>query len=211
MNINKPNTKIVVFEYEGSGQEKIKGIKQFGHHIDIVEIINIQGPLASFIDEPELFINDKFNGDLVLCFFKHPDLVHYLAKLCQEKGIPLIASGSKCDNALSPFTCCGLGRHKNLGHYGDQFGLPEFSVTTKNSKITAVEVTRGASCGATWVAAQKIIGLTTEEALSTYPREVQYLCVADPSAFDPISGKSSLHYAGDVHIARLRTAIKNEK
>ena len=39
---------------------------------------------------------------------------------------------------------------------------------------------------------------------------MQYLCVADPSSFDPISGKSALHYAGKVHAAALKKALSEE-
>ena len=81
----------------------------------------------------------------------------------------------------------------------------------KNDKITSIEVKRGAPCGATWDVLSRVIGLPIDEAISTLAREVQYLCYADPSAFDPISGKSPLHYAGDVHAAALKKAISEKK
>jgi hypothetical protein len=37
--------------------------------------------------------------------------------------------------------------------------------------------------------------------------EVQYFCVADPSDWDPISGKSAVHFAGDVHRSALARAL----
>ena len=66
---------------------------------------------------------------------------------------------------------------------------------------------RGAPCGATWDVLANVIGLSVEEAITTLAREVQYICYADPSDFDPISGKSPLHYAGDVHAAALKKAL----
>lgn len=81
----------------------------------------------------------------------------------------------------------------------------------KNDKITSIEVKRGAPCGATWDVLSRVIGLPIDEAISTLAREVQYLCYADPSAFDPISGKSPLHYAGDVHAAALKKALPERK
>jgi hypothetical protein len=57
----------------------------------------------------------------------------------------------------------------------------------------------------------RVIGLPLDEAISTLAREVQYICYADPSAFDPISGKSPLHYAGDVHAAALKKALAENK
>lgn len=208
---NSLPTKIVIFQENDSGVEKIKGIKKFGKQIIITDVFSVNEVLPEFIDEPEKLIASDFSGDLVLSFLKHPDLIDYLARLCKDKKIPMVASGKKSDYAITPFTCCGLGHHKCLGTYGDQFGLPELVIQLANNRITDVTVKRGASCGATWQAAHKIIGLTLEEALPTFAREVQYLCVADPSAFDPISGKSSLHYAGEVHATALKKAFSEGK
>lgn len=207
MNNTHP-TRIVVFEYRSSGQKKISGIRRYGHDIEIIATFNITEPLPGFIDDPERFISSDFDADLVLCFIKHPDLGHYLADICVAKGIPMIASGCKISNAITPFTCCGLGKTDKLGSYSEQFGVPEFEARLgKDSRITALLVKRGASCGATWEVTDKVIGMTPDEALPTLAREVQYLCIADPSAFDPISGHSALHYAGEVHIAALKKAI----
>lgn len=204
---NTRPTSIVVFEYRGSGQKKIAGIRRYGHHICLTKIFDITEPLPEFIDEPEKFIGTDFAADLVLCFIKHPDLCQYLASVCQEKGIPLVASGTKTANAITPFTCCGLGQTDKLGAYGAQFGVPEFKATVEDGRITALVVMRGASCGATWEVTSKVIGMTLDEARPTIAREVQYLCIANPSAFDPISGHSALHYAGEVHIAALNKAF----
>ena len=206
MTDNTP-TRIVVFEHRGSGQKKIEGIRRYGRGISITAVFDITEPLPEFIDDPERYIGTDFEADLVLCFIKHPDLGHYLADVCQAKGIPMIASGCKIDNAITPFTCCGLGKSDKLGAYGEQFGVPEFEVEATGGRITALTVRRGASCGATWEVVDKVIGLTLTEALPTIAREVQYLCIANPSAFDPISGHSALHYAGEVHIAALRKAF----
>jgi hypothetical protein len=80
----------------------------------------------------------------------------------------------------------------------------------ENGRVASIKVKRGAPCGATWDVLARVIGLEVKEAISTLAREVQYICYADPSAFDPISGKSPLHYAGDVHAAALKKAL-NEK
>jgi hypothetical protein len=89
--------------------------------------------------------------------------------------------------------------------------LPEYSVEVLNDRIASIEVKRGAPCGATWDVLARVIGLPLDEAVSTLAREVQYICYADPSAFDPISGKSPLHYAGEVHAAALRKALAIKK
>lgn len=74
--------------------------------------------------------------------------------------------------------------------------------------IAAIRVIRGAPCGATWDAAPQVVGLPIEEAAIRIGLEVQYFCVADPAAWDPISGKSPVHLAGEFHKAALRRALK---
>ncbi len=200
---------LVIFQENGSGEAKLDGLRRYGKDLRLGPIYDITATLPAFVDDPAAYIPSDFSGDLVLSFLRHPDLLDYLAELCRKKEIPLIASGKKCPLAITPFTCCGLGKLPGLGAYGRQFGFPEIEITTEHGRISRIEVLRGASCGATWLAAARIIGQTPEEAMVNFAREVQYLCVADPSAFDPISGKSSLHYAGDVHAAALKKALKN--
>jgi hypothetical protein len=207
MSAGKPD-EIVVFQQAGSGRSKIAGIKEFGKNIHFAKIFDIDQALPEFIDEPEKYISDDFSGDLVLSFLKHPDLTEYLVTLCNRKKIPIIAAGKKNPDAITPVTCCGLGRLKGLGEYGDQFGVPEYSVAVKDGIISDIQVQRGASCGASWDVIPNIIGLTPEDALECFAREVQYLCIADPSDFDPISGKSAVHYAGNVHFKAFEKALQ---
>ena len=75
-------------------------------------------------------------------------------------------------------------------------------------KLDRVKVLRGAPCGATWDAAERVVGLPAEKAAIRIGLEVQYFCVADPSAWDPISGKSSVHLAGEFHKAAIKKALK---
>ncbi len=200
--------KITVFEQKGSGQHKIAGIERYGSGVEINEIVSVNEFLPDFIEEPEEYINDSFAADLVLDYLTHPDLSHYLVDLCRAKNIPVISSGKKNEDALTPFTCCGLGRHRRLAEYGEQFGFPEYRVTLDGSRITSLEVLRGAPCGASWEIIDRVVGVEIEEAMTLLPREVQYLCTANPGRFDPVSGKSPVHYAGYVHRAALKKAIE---
>lgn len=88
------------------------------------------------------------------------------------------------------------------------FGTPEFSVNVIAGHIAHIKVLRGAPCGATWEAALRIKDLPIEEAVVRIGLDVQYFCVADPSAWDPISGKSPVHLAGEFHKAGLKKALK---
>lgn len=203
--------RIVVFEQDGSGQKKIAGIRKYGRDLELSGVINIVAALPEFVDNPEDYIPQDFNGDLVLDYLTHPDLSHYLVRLCREKKIPVIASGRKDPHAFTPFTCCGLGMSKKLGKYGEQFGLPEYELKLEGDRILSLRVLRGAPCGATWEVTERVIGAGIEEVLTLLPREVQYRCVANPSRFDPVSGKSPVHYAGHVHRAALQKAIDRAK
>jgi len=198
---------IIVFQQAGSGEVKISGIRQYGAGLIISKVFDLPAHLPDFIDSPEEYFREDFTGDLVLSFLKHPDLLDHLAVLCGEKKIPLIASGRKHEAAITPFTCCSLGRLPGLGFYGEQFGIPEYEVEVKDNKICRMEVRRGASCGASWQLIPRILGLSPETALESIAREAQYLCAADPSNFDPLTGKSALHVAGKVHEKALRLAL----
>jgi hypothetical protein len=202
---------IIVFQQAGSGEVKISGIRQYGSGLIISKVFDLPAHLPDFIDTPEEYFREDFTGDLVISFLKHPDLLDHLAALCREKKIPLIASGGKNEAAITPFTCCSLGRLPGLGLYGEQFGIPEYEVDVRENKICRMEVKRGASCGASWELIPRILGLSPEAALESIAREAQYLCAADPSNFDPITGKSALHVAGKVHEKALRLALARLK
>lgn len=198
---------ILVFQERGSGEHKIEGVQNFGIGMKVSRIISIDTFLPEFIEDPEDIIDDSFSADLVLNYLKHPDLVDYLIKICEKKNIPIVSAGKK-GGGFTPFTCCGLGRNEKLGIYGDTFGLPEYRVVLQGDRIKEIEVVRGAPCGATWDALQEYIGSKVDDVLTRLPRQVQYFCSADPSGFDPVSGKSPVHFAGYVHIAALKKAIE---
>ena len=70
---------------------------------------------------------------------------------------------------------------------------------------------RGAPCGATWEAAPRVIGLSPDEAAVRVGLEVQYVCVADPAGWDPIHGKSPVHFAGKIHQQAFLKALRRVK
>ncbi len=198
---------ILVFQQNGSGEHKIQGVRCHGKSLNITDVISIDSFLPDFIEDPEDYIDAGFTADLVLNYLKHPDLVHHLISICEKNRIPVISPGKK-GAGFTPFTCCGLGKNDSLGEYGEKFGLPEYRVTLSGDRISGITVLRGAPCGATWDALQEYIGCQVDDVLVRLPRQVQYFCSADPSRFDPVSGKSPVHYAGYVHIAALKKAIE---
>ena len=208
-NTNRP-LKILVFQQNGRGESKVKGIQRYGKNQFDVTLITIEQPLPPVVDDASEYLPDTIEADLVLDFLKHPDLSHDLALMCRRLAIPIVASGKKTavDGTHTPPVCCALARHPELGPYSRCFGAPEFDVTVKDGKINEVTVRRGAPCGATWEAASRMKGYSIEEAPVRMGLDTQFFCTADPSNWDPIWGKSPVHLAADLHRAALVAALK---
>jgi hypothetical protein len=83
-----------------------------------------------------------------------------------------------------------------------------FDVLTSGGRISELRVVRGAPCGATWDAAERVRGLPLEEAIVRIGLETQFFCTADPAGWDPMYGKSPVHFAGDLHSAALKKALQ---
>ena len=201
---------IWVYQQNQSGLGKIQAIERHARATINLNIISIDDALPEIIDDTTPYLPIPENADLVLDHLKHPDLSHGLAQMCRKAGIPVIASGKKppLEDALTPRTCCALTQQSGLGTYGRLFGRPEYRITVKDGRITTVETIRGAPCAATWEAAQRIVGLDIETAKTRIGLETQFFCVADPSAWDPITGKSPVHVAADLHKAALIRALQ---
>jgi len=98
-----------------------------------------------------------------------------------------------------------------LGEYGRRFGTPAFKVDVINGKVAAIKVLRGAPCGATWAAAVRMIGRPAVDVAIRIGLEVQFFCSADPAGWDPLFGRSPVHYAGKMHQAALESALRADK
>ena len=208
-NNEKMKQKIIVFQQNGSGETKINGLRKYGGDLFDLEVVNIDALLPPVLDDTSGYLPDDICCDLVLDFLRHNDLSTDLAELCTKKDIPVIASGKKIvgRKAITPPTCCGLPRQAGLGNYGDNFGAPEFEVLIEDGKISAVKVLRGAPCGASWEAANRLIGHPADDAVRKIGLETQFYCYADPAGWDPIYGKSPVHFAGKIHSKQLQKAI----
>jgi hypothetical protein len=206
---NRP-LKILVFQQDGRGESKVKGIQRYGKDQFDLTLITIDQPLPPVVDDASEYLPETIDADLVLDFLKHPDLSHDLALLCRRLTIPIVASGKKTTVAgtHTPPVCCALARHGELGPYSQCFGAPEFDVTVRHGKLNEITVRRGAPCGATWEAAGRMKGTRIEEAPMRMGLATQFFCTADPSNWDPIWGKSPVHLAADLHRAALVAALK---
>jgi len=209
----KQTQKIIVFEQKGKAASKIQGIIEYGDGLFEIEVVSMPTDLPLVIDDAKKYFPSHIDADLVLDYLIHPDLSHDLGLICQKKSIPVVASGKKnrTRGVFTPPTCCGLVRHPSLGIYGNRFGAPELEITLFEGKIKEIKVLRGAPCGATWKACQKIMGLSIEDAITRIGLEVQFFCSADPAGWDPIYGKSPVHFAGHVHNAALKKTFEKEQ
>jgi hypothetical protein len=95
-----------------------------------------------------------------------------------------------------------------LGNYGERFGAPEYEVEVKDGVISQVRVVRGAPCGASWEVVNRLIGVEVDDCPRKIGLDTQFYCFADPAGWDPIHGKSPVHFAGRIHSKALADAIK---
>lgn len=98
--------RIVVFQQGDSGEPKIRGILSHGKGIRISQVVTLNPSLPLVIDDPEEYLPQDIDADLVLDFMRHPDLSIALAEMCRTKGIPVVASGKKIrvEGTLTPPT-----------------------------------------------------------------------------------------------------------
>lgn len=52
-----------------------------------------------------------------------------------------------------------------------------------------------------------MLGVNIEEAPRKIGLDTQFYCFADPAGWDPIHGKSPVHFAGKVHSKALADAV----
>jgi thymidylate synthase len=205
---------IAVFQQNGSGTTKIQGINRFGDSRFQIQIFDIEADLPTVLDDTSAYLPQTIEADLVLDYLRHHDLSEDLSRLCEKLKIPMVSSGKKirCGSAICPPTCCTLADHRDLAEYGRLFGAPKIRVSLDQDqgreRIERIEVLRGAPCGATWLAADKVKGLPLSKAMTRFGLEVQFFCSANPAGWDPIYGKSPVHVAADIHTAALKTGLK---
>ncbi len=90
-----PVQRIVMFQERGSGEKKIAGIELYAPDCFELEVISLDDPLPTLIDDPENYLPAELKADLVLGFLRHPDLSAELLRRCQKAKIPFVASAKK--------------------------------------------------------------------------------------------------------------------
>jgi len=198
--------RIIVFQRGELGKHIIEGLKK--HSEMDIDSFTVSEELPALIDNPEEFIDSNFEADLIFDHLHHRDLSEYLVDVAKNKGVPIIIPGAKIKGAINPAICCALVTgDKILGF--EKFGYPEFKLEVKDGKITNVEVLRGAPCGATWDAAEKLKGIDIADAPKKIALETQFLCKAATGYDVAKSKKAPVHLAGDVHKKAMKQARKS--
>ncbi len=87
--------RLLVFQQDGSGEQKIAGVKKYGGNQFELEVFSINEVLPPVLDDTRDYLPSNISCDLVLDFLKHQDLSQDLAALCADKKIPIISSGKK--------------------------------------------------------------------------------------------------------------------
>ena len=189
--------RVIVFQRGDLGKHIIGGLKKHGDFE--VSAFTVHEGLPEIIDNPEEFLGSGFEADLIFDHLHHMDLSEYLVSVAKKKGIPIISPGSKIEGAFSPRICCALAVGDKIPGF-EKFGYPEFELEVDDEgKVKDIKVVKGAPCGATWDAAEKIKGMSLEDAPSKIALELQYLCRAATGYDVAKSKKAPLHLAGDVH------------
>ncbi|OEU83231.1 MAG: hypothetical protein BA873_10510 [Desulfobulbaceae bacterium C00003063] len=90
-----PSQRVLIFQQNGSGEQKIAGLRKYGGDQFEVEVFSIDEVLPPVLDDTSEYLPSDISCDLVLDFLKHQDISQDLVSLCAEKKVPIISSGKK--------------------------------------------------------------------------------------------------------------------
>ncbi|WP_457614316.1 DUF166 family protein [Methanopyrus sp.] len=173
-----------------------RAAKNVGSRSDFdVEFLEVKEPPENVILDEEYakaLLPLSYNGfDLVISYLQHPDLQLALAEVCEPPilyGIapdPAIREEIERSHGAVAFpetTMCSLLPETGIpevDRFAERFGRPKLEVSVSGKRIRAVQVIRGAPCGATWVAAKRVKGMPAdEEAVNNFALAACHHCVA---------------------------------
>ena len=184
--------------------------------------------LPPVIDEPEEIVeaipDEVLSADILLSYALHPDINLEIIRLAAEKGgrLVILPGGSKSGSrvqikeaaerhgirVLWEDICCATPyiEDEDIREFIEAYGMPEFEVEIENGVIRDVRVTRGAICGSSFFVAEKLRGVSVEEAPSKAGYFTQiYPCYASRG----LDGK--IHRAANVHKRAIEKAIARAK
>jgi hypothetical protein len=201
-------------------KEREKDVELMAEHFE-VKSFNLPPNLPELIEEPERYLppDEFYEVDLIVSYAIHPDINLGLIKKASEHGVGLIifSGGSKAGSPIQlkkeaeklgirviwEEICCATPKINEYSEFFEYFGTPEFEVEVKGGKIVNAKVRRSAFCGASFFVAEKIKGLSIEEA----PTKAGYFTQIFPCyATRGIEG--GIHRAARVHKKAMERAIE---
>ncbi|WP_456468990.1 DUF166 domain-containing protein [Archaeoglobus sp.] len=214
--------KLGVVARKGKRREDIRMFSQFFD----VRVYEIPEELPELIDEPEKFLRlpEDFDVDMIVSFAAHPDINLELIKQAAERGIGLIiVSGGAKGGAFRQLReegekrgvrvvweeiCCATPKvdDERYAEFFEHFGSPELEVEVEDGKIRDVKVKRAAFCGATYYVAEKIKGLSVEEA----PTKAGYYTQIFPCLASR-GHEGGIHKAARAHKRAVERALERAK
>jgi len=197
-------------------------------HTDF-QVVSVDVPqvLPGFIEDPEEFVKELnldpaiFKADLLILYTLHPDLTPEIVRMAGEMGVKaaIIPGGIGRAGSIGELEkiadkygihievdeiCCTLEKCgiPEVDEFAKKLGRPELEVQTKDGRISRVNVLRGSPCGATWHAAEGVVGKSVAEAPSmTGLFCQQYPCRA-------VRGTpGGIHTSGDLHKDAMERAL----
>ncbi|MCD6493377.1 MAG: hypothetical protein J7K36_06235 [Archaeoglobaceae archaeon] len=192
-------------------------------HFDVVSF-ELPIELPEFIENPEDYLKIPkkfFDVDMIISYAAHPDINLEIIKLAEKNGIKLVifSGGAKAGSykqlkeegkkrgvkVIWEEICCSTPaiNDSRFDEFFSLFGVPEFEIEVKNGKIKDVKVKKSAFCGATYFVAEKIKGLSVNEAPAKAGYYTQiYPCMASRG----ING--GIHRAARVHKRAVEKALQ---
>lgn len=201
---------ISIIQQGDDGESKVKWLTEHEDGFEIIQVLKLPLDLPVLIDDPAPYLADLLLTDLVLTFVSQPDIMDEIVRWCGDNHVVLVASGQRLIGAdvFCPSVCCSLRKSPRLGQYAKKYGAPDLRAKVQDGRFKNIEVLRGAPCGATWLAAEKVLGMPVEEGITRFGLEVQFNCTANPASWDPLWGKSPVHTAAHIHSKALEHAVK---
>ncbi|VVB70931.1 Thymidylate synthase [uncultured archaeon] len=193
------------------------------------QVVSVDVPqvLPGFIEDPEEFVRELnldsriFQSDLLILYTFHPDLTPEIVRMAGRNGVKAViipggigraGSIGELESIAEQYNihievdeiCCTLEECgvPVIDEFAKRLGKPELEVETKDGRISKVNVLRGSPCGATWHAAEGLVGKTVDEAPSmTGLFCQQYPCRA-------VRGTpGGIHTSGDLHKDAMERAL----
>lgn len=206
------------------------------HSNHIEDILEFPAVLPELLDNPEDYIPDLPEHDLLVAVGIHPDILIELIKQVVERGckglivpredpkwlpLPLLSKLKKTciEEGLEwafprPFCSMAKGNFPIINKFIDIFkiGKPRYEILVdSNEKVKEVKVLCSSPCGATFHVAAGLIGTNGEEILDIANKLWHsYPCLAS-SKMDPDINESPLHLAAYMNLNAAKQAIKTIK